>query len=334
MQTKKESELSNKLDGYLKRGKFEQGQRTFYADSNQYYIHQNTNNIMSNQQLILLAAKDLGTGLDETNKNLNELKKAQFPANKQNPDCLIPYNAKKNQISKMKITSLVAELQYHLDLSSSPGTNSELAPFKEGKSSKVKRKKSDALEVFNRFIALDNNEHALVAISMNQGVRDCLCQLAVHKKIAIENRKRCINLLLAYENRSSSETYSAHLAMYQLDKIEEMLISQQESAKEREKKLLERISELEKQQEIDRQKTEEMRENFSQVLSILKDMQQHQKLLVNEAIPSQSPTTLTRELSHSRNRLFISSKEANKPANSHDLADQDYYRLNHSGTPL
>ncbi|STX29344.1 Uncharacterised protein [Legionella beliardensis] len=87
-------------------------------------------------------------------------------------------------------------------------------------------------------------------------------------------------------------------------------MSQQKLFAEREEKLQEKITILEQKHDMSQQELQGIKKDLSQVLSILTEMQQKEKTVINESTPSQSSI---KGPSPQRNRLFSSSSP--NPAN-------------------
>ncbi|STX29343.1 Uncharacterised protein [Legionella beliardensis] len=187
----------------------------------------NTQRLLRNQGNMFNALIELSRGLETINANFLNVKESQTLNKKTYPDCLTSYKADAKKISKTDVNIILAKLQAHLGLLASSVANVNMSSLQEGDLAQPMEDEHDALPAIKRFIAPDNKEQVFVAICLNQGVRECICQLAVHEKIAIEDRNHYINLLLAYENRSASDVHTAYLAIYQLEIIGQMLMSQQ-----------------------------------------------------------------------------------------------------------
>jgi hypothetical protein len=113
------------------------------------------NKSIEHQQVAMLGEKEILHALEKINNDLNVVKEMQEKSQAQRhmpPDCLLSFLDNQVNINNIKVESIIAELQYHLGVLVSPGTEEELAPFKEHKEISEERKKYYALECLNQFI--------------------------------------------------------------------------------------------------------------------------------------------------------------------------------------
>jgi hypothetical protein len=267
------------------------GQSWQWRDHNNYGV----DSVLHHLKIAMLAENDMIHSLgkldklDKIESNIEDLKKNQKKLKmtlRKHPYCLKPYREKSADICNIDIASIIADLQYHLGVIPIPGTNEQLFSFKENKVIDQNRINNYTYDEFKKFVAKDNEDFAMIVISRNEGVKSSICQLAVHKDVLDEEKKRCVHLLAKSEALSPLRKYANHLSMYELSQMEAMFFSQQKLQKKqtrqlrKENKILqENISQL--QEQIGKLQTQF---NFFQ-------LEMSKNTRVNKAVVSQNNTS-------------------------------------------
>lgn len=278
--------------------------------SNRILYHQKAT--LQGEQQIIHLLKNMNENINELNGDIKKIKRRQA---KQKiklhtpPHCLLSFEKKSDSISKIKVESIIAELQYHLGLLTTPGTTEELIPFKENDLSRI-REQSYTVESLKKFIAADNNGHALVVLRTNEGAKNCLCQLAVHKSIGKTERKRCKDLLSRCEAMSPIEEYVTNLHLKQLSTLEELLFEQRKIHSQQ----LQQLADQNKTQELEIKK---LQQQMEQLLLTQENLNQTTNTITNASLQVSTPSLHEEVISNQRHTFF---NQNNNETKSFDLS--------------
>lgn len=159
------------------------------------------------------------------------------------PMCLDVFSNQAKTISDISLTSLTAELQYHLGRLDSPATNKQSEGFKENLLPLEQREERYQLQKLFDFI---NDPLARKIVSRIEGVRMVICQVAVHEGMNPLYRDRCKALLSQYEKDRDSmvEEISILEDMEKLSEKFEILSKENRKLKEQMKTMSTKLDQL------------------------------------------------------------------------------------------